>query len=82
MKDGLFIDWYTSYLSRNGCSPAEQVSIGGEPVPVVLVVETISTLSNSKKNEIKTLAMLDEASGESPLRLLEHIAQSLEVEHA
>lgn len=83
MPDQTFIDWYSNLLCQNGCSVDTPIRVGGEHpdlVPASVIIQELSQLPEPKKNHIKMLAMMDENAGESPMRLLRHIAEGMEIQ--
>lgn len=76
-----FIVWYENFLSRAGISSESNVKVqypnGVKWIPISYILNVISLLPTSKKNEIKMMAEIDISKGLDPLDLLKHFASHL-----
>lgn len=72
-----FIQWYEDFLINEKIDLSKDVVFENWNVPLNLIFNSLSTLSDANKNEIRMMVHVDRSNGISPQRLLRHFAQKL-----
>ncbi|MCL4432845.1 MAG: hypothetical protein M1300_11085 [Epsilonproteobacteria bacterium] len=77
------IEWFRGFLNDDGIAMNHMIQRDdGRMISVQSVLNTIAMLPENKKNEIRMLAVIDNANAINKMNLITHLANTMEVNDA
>lgn len=77
------IEWFRGFLNDDGIAMNHMIKRDdGIMISVQSVLNTIAMLPENKKNEIRMLAVIDNANAINKMNLITHLANTMEVKNA